>query len=104
MAPGETPPGSPAGRPPEAGYLHQTLGQQLTAVQNDELYVGGAAYQGPIINLFQTEMLGKQLYPEQFGEWPGAVTDDGLPDMPAEEQLFDRDRLAAIVTGEADHV
>ncbi|QPV63829.1 ABC transporter substrate-binding protein [Halosimplex litoreum] len=82
------------------GMRDSSLGQQLTAVQNDELYVGGSAYQGPIINLFQTEMLGKQLYPEAFGEWPGKVASGKLPDIPAEEQVFDRQRLADIVTGD----
>lgn len=76
-----------------------TLGQQLTAVQNDELYVGGTPYQGPVINLFQTEMLGKQLYPDAFGAWPGDVTDDTIPDIPDDEQLFDREELADIITG-----
>lgn len=77
-----------------------SLGQQLAAVQDDELYVGGSAYQGPIVNLFQTEMLGKQLYPDAFGEWPGDVTDDRIPDVPQEEQLFDRQRVADAVRGD----
>ncbi|MDF9748257.1 ABC transporter substrate-binding protein [Natrinema salsiterrestre] len=77
-----------------------SLGQKLTAVQEDNVFIGGTPYQGPIINLFQTEMLGKQLYPDEFGEWPGDVTDDQLPDIPAEEQLFDRDALAEIITGD----
>ncbi|WP_238398300.1 ABC transporter substrate-binding protein [Halorussus salinus] len=81
------------------GLRDSPLGQELTAVQEDNLYIGGTPYQGPIINLFQTEMLGKQLYPDQFGEWPGDVTDDRLPDVPEEEQLFDRDELADIITG-----
>jgi ABC-type Fe3+-hydroxamate transport system substrate-binding protein len=78
---------------------NSSLGRQLTAVQEDDLYIGGTPYQGPIINLFQTEMLGKQLYPDQFGAWPGDVTDDQLPTIPEEEQLFDRTELADIVTG-----
>jgi ABC-type Fe3+-hydroxamate transport system substrate-binding protein len=81
------------------GMRDSPLGQELTAVQEDNLYIGGTPYQGPIINLFQTEMLGKQLYPDQFGEWPGDVTAERLPDIPAEEQLFDRDALAEIITG-----
>jgi ABC-type Fe3+-hydroxamate transport system substrate-binding protein len=83
------------------GLRDSDLGQELTAVQEDELYVGGSAYQGPIINLFQTEMLGKQLYPEQFGEWNGDVASGELPDIPQSEQLFDRQRLAEIITGES---
>ncbi|MFC7139687.1 ABC transporter substrate-binding protein [Halosimplex aquaticum] len=81
------------------GMRDSSLGTQLSAVQDDELYVGGSAYQGPIINLFQTEMLGKQLYPEAFGEWPGAVTDADLPEIPPGERLIDRERMAAIVSG-----
>jgi len=81
------------------GMRDSPLGQKVTAVQEDELYVGGTPYQGPIINLFQTEMLGKQLYPDRFGEWPGDVTTDGLPDIPEDEQLFDREELATIITG-----
>ncbi|WP_242493448.1 ABC transporter substrate-binding protein [Haloarcula hispanica] len=79
------------------GMRDSSLGQELTAVQEDELYVGGSAYQGPIINLFQTEMLGKQLYPDEFGEWPGEITAGELPAIPEDEQLFDRDELADIL-------
>lgn len=82
------------------GMRDSDLGQQLTAVQEDELYVGGSAYQGPIINLFQTEMLGKQLYPDQFGEWPGEVASGELPEISEEEHVFDRQRLADIVNGD----
>jgi len=71
-----------------------SIGSELTAVQNDRLYLGGTAYQGPIINLFQTEMLAKQLYPEEFGEW------HGLGETPEDEQLFDRQRVADIVNGD----
>lgn len=67
--------------------------QEITAVQEGNLYVGGTDNQGPIINLFQTEMLAKQLYPETFGEWPG------VGEVPPDEELVDRDRLAEIITG-----
>jgi ABC-type Fe3+-hydroxamate transport system substrate-binding protein len=70
------------------------VGSQLTAVQNDRLYPGGTGSQGPIINLFQTEMLAKQLYPDEFGPWRG------LGETPESEQLFDRQRVADIVNGE----
>jgi ABC-type Fe3+-hydroxamate transport system substrate-binding protein len=70
------------------------VGSQVTAVQNDRLYPGGTGSQGPIINLFQTEMLAKQLYPEEFGEW------HGFGETPESEQLFDRERLADIATGD----
>jgi iron complex transport system substrate-binding protein len=70
------------------------FGSELTAVQNDRVYRGGKNVQGPIINLLQTEMAAKQLYPETFGEWKG------LGEIPEEEQLFDRQRVADIVNGD----
>ncbi|EJN60378.1 ABC transporter substrate-binding protein [Halogranum rubrum] len=73
--------------------VNDEVGQELTAVQEENLYPGGTAEQGPIINLFQTEMLAQQQYPEQFGEYPG------LGDVP-EQTLFDRQRVADIVAGE----
>ncbi|MFC6826578.1 ABC transporter substrate-binding protein [Halopelagius fulvigenes] len=71
------------------------VGKQLSAVKNDRLYRGGTSYQGPIVNLFQTEAAAKQFYPDAFGEWNGVETfaaDEG--------PLFDRQRVADIVTGE----
>lgn len=65
----------------------------ITAVKEGNLFVGGTDNQGPIINLFQTEMLAKQLYPDTFGEW------HGVDETPASEQLVDRDRLGEIITG-----
>jgi iron complex transport system substrate-binding protein len=67
---------------------------EVAAVQNERLYPGGTAVQGPIVNMFQTEMAAKQLYPEEFGQW------HGLGETPEEEQLFDRQRVADIVNGE----
>jgi len=57
------------------------------------LFVGGSPDQGPIVNTFQTEMLAKQLYPDEFGEYPG------LGEIPTDEQLFDRGRIDEIVRG-----
>ncbi|WP_137290548.1 ABC transporter substrate-binding protein [Natronorubrum halophilum] len=71
-----------------------SLGSELTAVQNGRVYRGGKNVQGPITNLFQTEVAAKQLYPEAFGEWRG------LGETPEEEQLFDREEVADIVSGE----
>ncbi|KTG10882.1 hypothetical protein AUR64_06780 [Haloprofundus marisrubri] len=71
------------------------LGSQLTAVQNSRVYRGGKNVQGPIINLFQTEIAAKQIYPETFGEWRG------LGETPEEERLFDRQRLSAIINGDS---
>ncbi|WP_246998353.1 ABC transporter substrate-binding protein [Halosolutus gelatinilyticus] len=64
------------------------VGSELTAVQNGRVYRGGYLNQGPIHNLFLTERAAKQMYPEEFGD----VTDD--------TELFDRQRVADIVTGE----
>jgi iron complex transport system substrate-binding protein len=58
------------------------VGGELSAVQNGRVFQGGTAEQGPIINLFQTELAAEQLYPERFGGG----------------ELFSRDELAAGVT------
>ena len=71
------------------------VGQQLTAVRNDRLYRGGTSYQGPLINLFQTEAAAKQFYPDAFGEWEGIET---LADP--EARLFDHQRVADIINGD----
>ncbi|NLV07998.1 ABC transporter substrate-binding protein [Haloarcula rubripromontorii] len=70
------------------------VGSQLSAVQNDRLYRGGTAYQGPVVNLFQTEAAARQFYPAVFGEWNGIETlrEDSLT-------LFDRQRVADIING-----
>ncbi|SEL51374.1 ABC transporter substrate-binding protein [Haloferax larsenii] len=78
---------------------NDSVGSQLSAVQNGRVYAQGARYQGPILNLFQLEMTAKQLYPDQFGEWP-TYESGSYPDIPAEEQLFDRQHVANIINGE----
>ncbi|EMA04634.1 ferrichrome-binding protein [Haloarcula vallismortis] len=65
-----------------------SVGSQLTAVQNGRVYRGGYLRQGPIHNFFLTERAAQQLYPDVFGD----VTSDA--------ELFDRQQLADIVTGE----
>jgi len=71
---------------------------EIIAVRNGRMYPQGARYQGPVLNLFQLEMTAKQLYPEQFGEWPRY--DEGpYPEIPEDEQLFDRQRVADIING-----
>jgi len=80
-------------------FKSDPVGSEITAVQNDRIYPQGARYQGPILHLFQLEMTAKQLYPKQFGEWP-TYTDGPYPDIPADEQLFDRQRVADIINGE----
>jgi len=69
------------------------VGQQLTAVQNDRLYASGDAFQGPIINIFQTELTAKQFYPDLFGEPPEPENTAELGDM------FDPQRVSDIVNG-----
>jgi len=76
------------------------VGTDLTAVQNDRVYAQGMRYQGPIMNLFQIEMTAKQLYPDTFGEWPTYEDGDRYPEIPADEQLFDRQRVADIINGD----
>lgn len=76
-------------------------GRKLTAIQNDRLYPSGMRYQGPIMNLFQLEMTAKQLYPDQFGQWPDYTSGNPYPEIPADEQLFDRGKLAGIISGTA---
>jgi hypothetical protein len=75
------------------------VGRELTAVREGRFYASGQSFQGPLQNLLQLEMTAKQLYPEQFGEWPGYEEGDTYPSFPAEEQLFDHERVARIATG-----
>ncbi|AFO57003.1 ABC transporter substrate-binding protein [Natrinema sp. J7-2] len=84
-----------------AGLRSHAVGQHLAAVDADRVYAQGARYQGPILNLFQLEMTAKQLYPEQFGEWP-AYSEGPYPEIPADEQLFDRQAVADIITGDSN--
>jgi len=77
-------------------------GSQLKAVENDRVYAAGMRYQGPIMNLFQIEMGAKQLYPDVFGEWPRYEDGDHYPEIPEDEWLFDRNRVADIVAGRAE--
>lgn len=65
---------------------NHAVGRELTAVQNGEVYRGGYLDQGPIINLFQTEQAAKRVYSDVFSE----------------DVLFDRQRVADIITGEFD--
>ena len=81
-------------------FEEDPVGRQLSAVRNDRVYAGGVRNQGPVINLFQLEMTAKQLYPERFGEWP-TYTGGPYPEIPADERLFDRTKVANIVEGDA---
>ncbi len=60
------------------------VASELRAVQNDRVIYGGMTYQGPIVHLFQLERAARGLYPDEFGD----------------EELFDRERVGEIVTGD----
>ena len=60
------------------------IGSQLTAVQNERVFRGGPIYTGPLHNLFMIERYATAYFPETFSE----------------DQLFDRQRLAEIITGD----
>ncbi|MFC7232429.1 ABC transporter substrate-binding protein [Saliphagus sp. GCM10025308] len=85
-----------------ANLEDHSIGGHLSAVQEGRVYTQGTRFQGPLMNLFQLEMTAKQLYPEQFGEWPGYEDGDSYPDFDADEQLFDRQRVSTIVTEGSD--
>ena len=75
---------------------NDSTGSQLTAVQNEDVYPGQYGEQGPVVNLLQTEMVAQQLYPEEFG----AFDPESFPEVPEENQLFDRQRVADIINGD----
>lgn len=78
--------------------LNDGATREISAVQNARIYPLGTRLQGPLMNLFQTEMAAKELYPETFGAWPDY--DGGpYPEIPEGERLFDRQRVADIVIG-----
>ncbi|WP_128476940.1 ABC transporter substrate-binding protein [Halorussus pelagicus] len=81
---------------------NHSSGSQLKAVENDRVHAAGMRYQGPIMNLFQLEMGAKQLYPDVFGEWPRYEDGDPYPEIPENEWLFDRNRVADIVAGRGE--
>ncbi|MDZ5812757.1 ABC transporter substrate-binding protein [Halorubrum sp. AD140] len=63
---------------------NDSVGSELTAVREGRVFKGGTAEQGPITNLFQTELVARDQYPDEFGD----------------EELFDRQRVAEIVAGD----
>lgn len=70
------------------------VGKELTAIQNDRVYVGRTPMQGPIFNLFQLENAAQQIYPDEFGEF------QGVGETSDENKLFDRQRVADIINGD----
>ncbi|OYR40510.1 ferrichrome ABC transporter substrate-binding protein [Halorubrum sp. Ib24] len=73
-----------------------SVGQELTAVQQGRVFPGQYGEQGPIVNLLQTEMVAQQLYPDEFG----AFDPESFPEVPEENQLFDRGRVKDIIAGD----
>jgi iron complex transport system substrate-binding protein len=71
------------------------VGSELTAVQNDRVLQGTYSESGPIGQLFDLELLAKQLYPEQFGDYEGRETFLSS----SSNTLFDRGRVLDIVDG-----
>ncbi|TKX53868.1 Fe3+-hydroxamate ABC transporter substrate-binding protein, partial [Halorubrum sp. SP9] len=61
------------------------LGSELTAVQEGRVFRGGPIYAGPLHNLFMIDRYATGLYPDRFED----------------ERLFDRQRLADIINGDA---
>jgi ABC-type Fe3+-hydroxamate transport system substrate-binding protein len=80
-------------------FRDNPVASEISAVEEERMYPQGARYQGPILHLFQLEMTAKQLYPDAFGDWPSY--DDGpYPEIPEDEQLFDRQRVADTINGD----
>jgi iron complex transport system substrate-binding protein len=69
---------------------------EVTAIAEGRVYPYHEFEQGPVVNLFNVELLAKALYPETFGE------PTGMTAPPAEERLFDRERVADIIRGETE--
>lgn len=66
----------------------------LPAVKEGRVFSQGSLEQGPLVNLFHTELLATQLYPEFFGAPPARGE---VPSKP----LFDRARLGDVIAGRA---
>jgi iron complex transport system substrate-binding protein len=60
------------------------VASRLSAVEQGRVFRGGPIYEGPIQNLFLTERFAKAYFPETF----------------TENRLFDRERVANVVTGD----
>ncbi|MBP2251084.1 ABC-type Fe3+-hydroxamate transport system substrate-binding protein [Halarchaeum solikamskense] len=80
--------------------LDNPLADDIPALRDERYYPSGYGMQGPIMSLFNLEMTAKQLYPDQFGEWPGYGSGELYPEISESEQLFDRQAVVDIVSGE----
>ena len=83
-----------------SAVLDHSLAREVPAFRDERYFASGHGMQGPVMHLFQLEMTAKQLFPEQFGAWPGYGDGASYPEIPAEERLFDRQRVADIVDGD----
>ncbi|MFC6837981.1 ABC transporter substrate-binding protein [Halomarina ordinaria] len=90
-------------RDPDTDWFEDTLeplkndpvAGEVSAYQNDRAYPWHETYAaGPIVMMFETELIAKSIYPDVFGE------PTGLEEPPEDEQLFDRQRLADIINGD----
>lgn len=79
--------------------MENPLADDVPAFREERYYPSGYGMQGPIMNLFQLEMTAKQLFADQFGEWP-TYTETSYPEIPEDEQLFDRQRVVDIINGD----
>jgi iron complex transport system substrate-binding protein len=73
-----------------------SVGSQLTAVQEGNVYPGAFGSQGPLVNLLQTEMVAQQFFPDEFGSFDA----EAFPDVDSEDRLFDRQRVRDIINGD----
>jgi len=89
-------------RDPDTDWFEDTLeplkndpvAGEVSAYQNDRAYPWHETYAaGPIVMMFETELIAKSIYPDIFGEPTGL-------EEPPEDQLFDRQRLADIINGD----
>lgn len=50
-------------------YKNDPLLKDVPALKNNKIILGGIYDQGPIVRIFQLEMMAKQIYPEIFGKF-----------------------------------
>jgi len=77
-------------------FQNDPVASEVTAIQEGRILPWHEFEQGPIMNLFNVELLAKGLYPDEFGE----IDPEAPLEIPDEEQLFDRQRVADIIDGD----
>lgn len=75
------------------GLKRDALGSRINAIADGQVYAAGSPLQGPLMFLFQLEMIAKKLFPESFGQW----REHGR--LKQEEHLFNRAEVAAVIKG-----